>query len=211
MCFYHGRFKGLGFDSRVVRWWSKEEWKWLFEPRTDVMTASLVRVSVVLFACVDRELQPMARAMARPRYTVGPVGGPADGFPAKGGRNSGNKGLEVELMDPCVHGIVKWQHRGVRHPESGGSGGVLACCVEFESRTASQRLAPTSFMRKPALQTVGGGRSSIRSTTGIKTPSSACTRRPDEFSTDGNSSARWLEQVRRRGGGGGAWWRPAAA
>ncbi|KZV55655.1 hypothetical protein F511_32138 [Dorcoceras hygrometricum] len=74
------------------------------------------------------------------------------------------------------------------------------------------RLAPTSFTRKPALQTVGGNRSSIRSTTGIKTPSSACTRRPDEFNTDGKSSARWSEQVRRRGGGGGgAWWRPAAA
>ncbi|KZV36850.1 zinc finger family protein [Dorcoceras hygrometricum] len=58
------------------------------------------------------------------------------------------------------------------------------------------RLAPTSFTRKPALQTVGGGRSSIRSMTGIKTPSSACTRRPDEFSTDENTSARWPEQVR---------------
>ncbi|KZV16999.1 hypothetical protein F511_13584 [Dorcoceras hygrometricum] len=67
----------------------------------------------------------------------------------------------------------------------------------------SRRLAPTSFTRKPALQTVGGGISSIRSTTGIKTPSSACTRRTDEFSMDGNSSARWPEPVRRRGGG--AW------
>ncbi|KZV19941.1 hypothetical protein F511_15248 [Dorcoceras hygrometricum] len=61
-----------------------------------------------------------------------------------------------------------------------------------------RRLDPTSFTRKPALQTVGGGRSSIRSTTGFKTPSSACTRRSDEFSTDGNTSARWPEQVRRR-------------
>ncbi|KZV20906.1 hypothetical protein F511_14920 [Dorcoceras hygrometricum] len=68
---------------------------------------------------------------------------------------------------------------------------------------ASRRLAPTSFTRKPALQTVGGGGSSIRSTTGIKTPLSAYTRRTDEFSTDGNSSAWWPEQVRRRGGG--AW------
>ncbi|KZV24079.1 hypothetical protein F511_41745 [Dorcoceras hygrometricum] len=61
---------------------------------------------------------------------------------------------------------------------------------------ASRRLAPTSFMRKPALQTVGGGRSSITSMTGIKTPSLAYTRRTDEFSTDGNTSARWPEQVR---------------
>ncbi|KZV55988.1 hypothetical protein F511_12046 [Dorcoceras hygrometricum] len=39
--------------------------------------------------------------------------------------------------------------------------------------------------------------SSIRSTTGRETPSSACTRRPDEINTDGNSSSRWPEQVRR--------------
>ncbi|KZV30508.1 hypothetical protein F511_18820 [Dorcoceras hygrometricum] len=70
---------------------------------------------------------------------------------------------------------------------------------------ASRRLAPTSFTRKPALQTVGGGRSSNRSTIGINTPSSAYTRRSDEFSTDGNTSARWPEQVRRRGGGGGGY------
>ncbi|KZV30381.1 hypothetical protein F511_26065 [Dorcoceras hygrometricum] len=44
-----------------------------------------------------------------------------------------------------------------------------------------KRLDPTSFTRKPALQTVGGGRSSIRSTTGIKIPPSICTRRSDGF------------------------------
>ncbi|KZV28540.1 hypothetical protein F511_39744 [Dorcoceras hygrometricum] len=63
---------------------------------------------------------------------------------------------------------------------------------------ASRRLAPTSFTRKPALQTVCGGRLRlIRSTTGIKVPSSACTRSPDEICTDGNSSSLWPEQVRR--------------
>ncbi|KZV20997.1 hypothetical protein F511_37566 [Dorcoceras hygrometricum] len=46
---------------------------------------------------------------------------------------------------------------------------------------ASGRLAPTSFTRKPALQTVGGGRSSIRSTTGNNLPPSICTRRCDGF------------------------------
>ncbi|KZV50343.1 hypothetical protein F511_36265 [Dorcoceras hygrometricum] len=51
--------------------------------------------------------------------------------------------------------------------------------------------------------------SSIRSTTGRETPSSACTRRPDEISTDGFSSKGWPEQLRRgaaaaaRGGHGG--------
>ncbi|KZV38102.1 hypothetical protein F511_42518 [Dorcoceras hygrometricum] len=39
--------------------------------------------------------------------------------------------------------------------------------------------------------------SSIRSTTGRETPSSAYTRRPDEISTDGNSSKSWPEQLRR--------------
>ncbi|KZV18466.1 hypothetical protein F511_23309 [Dorcoceras hygrometricum] len=33
--------------------------------------------------------------------------------------------------------------------------------------------------------------------TGRETPSSACTRRPDEINMDGNSSSRWPEQVRR--------------
>ncbi|KZV30887.1 hypothetical protein F511_33549 [Dorcoceras hygrometricum] len=33
--------------------------------------------------------------------------------------------------------------------------------------------------------------------TGRETPSSACTRRPDEISVDGNSSKSWSEQVRR--------------
>ncbi|KZV19728.1 hypothetical protein F511_35374 [Dorcoceras hygrometricum] len=46
---------------------------------------------------------------------------------------------------------------------------------------ASRRLAPTSFTRKSALQTVGRGRSSIRSTTGINLPPSICTRRSDGF------------------------------
>ncbi|KZV35733.1 hypothetical protein F511_14088 [Dorcoceras hygrometricum] len=59
-------------------------------------------------------------------------------------------------------------------------------------------LATTSFTRKPALQAVGGGRlRRIKSTTGSKVPSSACTRRPEEISTDGNSSSLWPEQVRR--------------
>ncbi|KZV34269.1 mucin-2-like [Dorcoceras hygrometricum] len=46
---------------------------------------------------------------------------------------------------------------------------------------ASRRLATTSFTRKPELQTVGGGRSSIRSTTIINLPPSICTRISDGF------------------------------
>ncbi|KZV49382.1 hypothetical protein F511_10922 [Dorcoceras hygrometricum] len=89
-------------------------------------------------------------------------------------------------------------HRAEQRPTIGryarpARGGAAAC-----GSAGQPRLAPTNFTRKPALETVGGGRSSIRSTTGIKTPSSACTRRPDEFSAGGNTSARWPEQVRRR-------------
>ncbi|KZV22681.1 hypothetical protein F511_42264 [Dorcoceras hygrometricum] len=52
--------------------------------------------------------------------------------------------------------------------------------------------------------TVGGGRLRlIRSTIGSKVPSSAYTRRPDEISTDGNSSKSWSEQVRSLSGGDG--------
>ncbi|KZV30789.1 hypothetical protein F511_36722 [Dorcoceras hygrometricum] len=35
------------------------------------------------------------RAVARPRVTAGPGGGPVDGVPAKGGRNRAVEGLEV--------------------------------------------------------------------------------------------------------------------
>ncbi|KZV43215.1 hypothetical protein F511_36350 [Dorcoceras hygrometricum] len=47
---------------------------------------------------------------------------------------------------------------------------------------------------------------SIRSMTGRETPSSACTRRPDEISVDGFSSSSWPEQIpaKQGGGGGGA-------
>ncbi|KZV28958.1 cleavage stimulation factor subunit 2-like [Dorcoceras hygrometricum] len=51
------------------------------------------------------------------------------------------------------------------------------------------------------LFTVGGGRLRlIKSTTGSKVPLSACTKRPDEISTDGNSSKSWAEQIPARGG-----------
>ncbi|KZV52209.1 hypothetical protein F511_07164 [Dorcoceras hygrometricum] len=80
-------------------------------------------------------------------------------------------------------------HRGGRNKSNhDGNGQRRAAAVREKggrgTASALGRLAPTSFTRKPALQTVGGGRSSIRSTTGIKTPSSACTRRTDEFRTD---------------------------
>ncbi|KZV38557.1 hypothetical protein F511_27582 [Dorcoceras hygrometricum] len=53
------------------------------------------------------------------------------------------------------------------------------------------------------LFTVGGGRLRlIKSTTGSKVPSSACTRRPDEISTNENSSKSWPEQIPARGGVG---------
>ncbi|KZT76532.1 hypothetical protein F511_46441 [Dorcoceras hygrometricum] len=44
----------------------------------------------------------------------------------------------------------------------------------------------------------------IRSTTGFDTPSSVCTRRPDEICTDGFSSSNWPETIFRRRRGGGA-------
>ncbi|KZV57329.1 hypothetical protein F511_36003 [Dorcoceras hygrometricum] len=78
------------------------------------------------------------------------------------------------------------------------------------------RSARTDSPRKVGRSNSGEGRRrrlvAIRSTTGRETPSSACTRRPDEISKDGFSSKSWPEQLRRgaaaaacgwHGGGGG--------
>ncbi|KZV54795.1 hypothetical protein F511_04417 [Dorcoceras hygrometricum] len=68
-------------------------------------------------------------------------------------------------------------------------------------RSGSAWLRPVS--RGNRHFTVGGGRLRlIRSMTGSKVPSSACTRRPNEISTDGNSSKSWPEQIPARGGDG---------
>ncbi|KZV52361.1 hypothetical protein F511_04966 [Dorcoceras hygrometricum] len=85
------------------------------------------------------------------------------------------------------------------------SGGLILILMAQSTRNEFRihndywmRLSPTSFTRKPEIQTVGGGRLRlIKSTTESKVPSSACTRRPEEMSTDGNSSSRWPELVRR--------------
>ncbi|KZV49198.1 hypothetical protein F511_42012 [Dorcoceras hygrometricum] len=73
---------------------------------------------------------------------------------------------------------------------------------------ASRCLAPTNFTRKLALQRLAVVVLRIRSTTGITTPSSVCTRKRDEFITDGISSSRWSEQVQPQqqgtAAGGGA-------
>ncbi|KZV16698.1 hypothetical protein F511_28486 [Dorcoceras hygrometricum] len=57
------------------------------------------------------------------------------------------------------------------------------------------------------------GRIGARSTTGYETPSSACTRRPDEIGADGFSSSSWSEQIpaTRSGGGGGLFREEGAA
>ncbi|KZV19602.1 Zgc:56443 protein (ISS) [Dorcoceras hygrometricum] len=58
-----------------------------------------------------------------------------------------------------------------------------------------------------------GGITPIRSTTEFETPSSACTRRPDEICADGFSSSNWPERIsgEEGGGGGGVGRRPEAA
>ncbi|KZV32189.1 hypothetical protein F511_29029 [Dorcoceras hygrometricum] len=75
-------------------------------------------------------------------------------------------------------------------------------------RSGSAWLQPES--QGDWLFTVGGGRLRIiKSTIRSKIPSSACTRRPDEISTDGNSSKIWSEQIPARGGGDGGGIQPA--
>ncbi|KZV23050.1 auxin transport protein BIG [Dorcoceras hygrometricum] len=67
-------------------------------------------------------------------------------------------------------------------------------CVQLQCRrahaTVTPRLAPTRFTRNLALQRLAAVDLLIRSTTGFMAPSSVCTRRADEFVTNGISSTR---------------------
>ncbi|KZV40615.1 hypothetical protein F511_27853 [Dorcoceras hygrometricum] len=86
----------------------------------------------------------------------------------------------------------------------------------FGTLLASRRLAPTNFTRKLALQRLAIVVLRIRSTTEITIPSSVCTRKRDEFITDGilieavGTSPTTKGGTRRRtaarGGGGGREW-----
>ncbi|KZV20909.1 hypothetical protein F511_14923 [Dorcoceras hygrometricum] len=70
----------------------------------------------------------------------------------------------------------------------------LLCCF-------TQLLVSDQISRDPIVVSV----TDSRSMTGRKTPSSACTRRPYEISTDGFSISSWPEQIPvKQGGGGGA-------
>ncbi|KZV37430.1 hypothetical protein F511_12448 [Dorcoceras hygrometricum] len=68
----------------------------------------------------------------------------------------------------------------------------------YDEDMEERRLAPTNFTRKLELQRLVVVILLIRSTTGIMTPSSVCTRKRDEFITDGISSSRWSKQVQPR-------------
>ncbi|KZV33498.1 hypothetical protein F511_37309 [Dorcoceras hygrometricum] len=90
-----------------------------------------------------------------------------------------------------------WENRG-------GSGSRLPATQRKFKIGAGKRAWLRPVSRGNRHFTVGGGRLRlIRSTTGSKVPSSACTRRPDEISTDVNSSKSWPEQIPARGGGDG--------
>ncbi|KZV14509.1 hypothetical protein F511_42153 [Dorcoceras hygrometricum] len=78
----------------------------------------------------------------------------------------------------------------------------------------ASHLSGTCAWLQPVFQEHGASRliavdSSIRSTTRFGTPSSDCTRSPDEISTIGFSSKSWPETNfrRQRGGDGGGAWR----
>ncbi|KZV29315.1 sucrose synthase [Dorcoceras hygrometricum] len=115
-------------------------------------------------------------------------------------------------------GVVRYS--GVRSREKTEAGGVAAerqftALVErsivgkavADPDPVSRRCSGSTWLQPESqgdwLFTVGGGRLRlIKSTTGRKVPSSACNRRPDEISTDGNSLKSWPEQIPARGGGG---------
>ncbi|KZV20897.1 glutathione-independent formaldehyde dehydrogenase [Dorcoceras hygrometricum] len=115
---------------------------------------------------------------------------------------------------------VQWR---IRIPFPGGAAEIKSCPEKHSIHStqinkpfiggslivtllASRRLAPTSFTRKPAIQTVGGGRSSIRSTTGINISPSIYTRRSDGFCYGRNLLVAVIETspITRQTDGGGA-------
>ncbi|KZV32687.1 hypothetical protein F511_26700 [Dorcoceras hygrometricum] len=101
-------------------------------------------------------------------------------------------------QDQVLRGLIKIVRQEVQIHKT-------ALYLEFLS-LRERRLAPTSFTGKLALQRLAAVDLLIRSTTGNRTPSLACTRRPDEFITEGISSSRWPERVRRKEAAtGGAW------
>ncbi|KZV42708.1 hypothetical protein F511_29112 [Dorcoceras hygrometricum] len=95
--------------------------------------------------------------------------------------------IEVDNQDSIslkklTSAIITPTHNNRKHDVTMSADRYLPILHKYDNlQNYSKRLAPTSFTSKPALQTVGGGRSSIRSTTGIKIPPSICTRRSDGF------------------------------
>ncbi|KZV23536.1 protein ASPARTIC PROTEASE IN GUARD cell 1-like [Dorcoceras hygrometricum] len=84
----------------------------------------------------------------------------------------------------------------------------MGCPAVFNEEALTEFFANSSVREDGLvgdwLFTVDGGRLRlIKSTTGSKVPSSACTRRSDEISKNGNSSKSWPEQIPARGDGGG--------
>ncbi|KZV37627.1 Cysteine-rich receptor-like protein kinase [Dorcoceras hygrometricum] len=94
-----------------------------------------------------------------------------------------------KLMNPCVHDMVKWQHRGVRDPS-----------LLHGAQKSHCQSAPGSdqFHEEIGTSTVGGFGILIRSTIGIPIPSLLCTRKLDEDFTDGVSSPERSERDFRR-------------
>ncbi|KZV25057.1 hypothetical protein F511_14649 [Dorcoceras hygrometricum] len=120
------------------------------------------------------------------------VGTNSDGGGAKEGGGEGEKN------------ITSWENSPRESSQPNFKGSFLSKWTALNP----WRLAPTNFTRKLALQRLAVVVLLIRSTTGITTPSSVCTRKREESFTDGISSSRWSEQVQPRQaaahGGGGA-------
>ncbi|KZV45560.1 hypothetical protein F511_39125 [Dorcoceras hygrometricum] len=112
----------------------------------------------------------------------------------------------------CAHSVRRWaadaaQHRARQSRMVAGQHAqrppayaqplraATVRMVEHAARSYSapcvqlRRLPPTSFTGKLALQRLAAVDLLIRSTTGNRTPSSACTRRHDKFTMDGISSS----------------------
>ncbi|KZV50295.1 hypothetical protein F511_37223 [Dorcoceras hygrometricum] len=97
--------------------------------------------------------------------------------------------------------------RAIMHAMAGGVSASFAQPARTTASTVRRSLhQPIGLHARKKQQQI----TSIRSKTGYETPSSACTRRPDEIGADGFFSSSWPEQVPAKeaaaactGGGGG--------
>ncbi|KZV55803.1 hypothetical protein F511_20532 [Dorcoceras hygrometricum] len=101
-----------------------------------------------------------------------------------------------QLREVCLH-----ECRLVVSLRADVNVGQRSCSVRWKRRRLVSTARPAAGARE--LASGFDDITPIRSTIGCETPSSPCTRRPDEIGADGFSSKSWPERFSGEEGGGG--------